>query len=186
MRLWPFESTGNRVRDVKAPKLAEVALRSIQRSGRSPETLRLVYRALELDAFQPHALLVMIELFRGKKKEEGRPKGDEIYAGLLVEYSLDPKNTIPADQKPFFDKMRSDIMKSWGFVQSKGEEVDVDHIGYMGFINNLLGQVQSLTNGFKTAHAKLGVQAGALDPATHKPTPTYQDWLHTDASILFR
>src|SRR5207302_9813927 len=140
-----------------APRLAEVAVRSVEKTGRTAATKRLVYRALELDPFQPYALLVMIELFRGKKKEKARPTGDEVFAGLLVEYSLDPKNTIPAAERPLFDKMRTNIMQSWGFVINKGAESDVDHIGYMEFINNLLGQVQSVTNGFKTAHTKLGI-----------------------------
>ncbi len=181
--LWPFHSGGGRIQDLKAPQLAEAALKSIQKSGRTAYSLRLIYRTLELDPFNPHALLILSELFRGKQRGV-RPTGDEIYSGIIIEHAMDRKSALPADQKRHFDKARLDIMIQWGFVTQRGEEADVDHLGYMAYINELMGKVHSLTNGFLIAMTKLGIQAGVLDPAKNAPTRSYQEWLQSDAKTL--
>ena len=113
-----------------------------------------------------------------------RPKGDEIYSGIIIEYASDRKNVLSVEQKRKFDAARLDIMKEWGFVQRRGTEMDVDHLGYMTFINELMAQVKSVHNGFMLAVVKLGVQAGALDPTKGVPTRTYQEWLRADATTL--
>lgn len=181
--LWPSRTAGDRIQDVQAPKLAEAAFRSIQKSGRTAYALRLLYRALELDPSEPNALLVLVDLFRGKKYG-ARPVGDEIYAGILVEYAMDPHCTMSIEHKRFFDKARSEIMLLWGFVTPKGDEIDMDYIGYMTYINKLLNQALSIANGFRVALAKVGIQAGAIDATSFKPTRTYQDWLQAPATIL--
>jgi hypothetical protein len=182
---WPFKagSGSGRIQDMHAPQMAEAALKSLQQSGRTPLSLRLVYRTLELDPFNPQGLLILSELYRSRKKGT-RPTGDEILAGIVVEYAMDPKSTVPAAQKRLFDKARLDIMTSWGFITPRGTEFEVDHLGYMGYINELMAQVRSVGNGFRIAMVKLGVQAGVLDPAKGVPTRTYQEWLRADASTL--
>ena len=180
---WPFSSGGNRIQDLKAPQLAEAALKSMQKSGRTAYSLRLIYRTLELDPFHPHALLILSELFRGKYMG-AKPKGDEALSGIIIEYAMDRKNVLPAEQKRHFDKARLDLMTQWGFVTSRGTESEVDHIGYMTYINEQLGKFQSVTNGFLIAMAKLGIQAGVYDPGKNTPSRAYQDWLRTDASTL--
>jgi hypothetical protein len=180
---WPFGSRVAKIRDVKAPQLATAALQSLQKTGRTAYALRLLYRTLEVDPYHPHALLVLSELYRNKAKT-GRPTGDEIYAGIILEYAMDRKSTVPPAMKPNIDTARVEIMNQWGFVSSRGGEAEIDHLGYMGYINELMGTVHSVANGFKSAHTKLGVQAGALDPAKGTPTPAYEEWLHADASTL--
>jgi len=181
--LWPFGSRPARILDIKAPQLADAALTSIQTSGRTNYALRLIYRTLELDPFHPHALLVLSELFRGKAKST-RPIGDEIFAGIIIEYAMGQKSTVSVEQKRHFDKARAELMVQWGFTTKQGGEVDIDHLGYMSYINELMGKVHSVTNGFKTAHTKLGVRAGVIDPDKDTPNRAYQEWLHSDASTI--
>jgi hypothetical protein len=181
--LWPFRKEGGRIQDVKAPQMAEATMKSLQKLGRNNIALRMLYRTLELDPCHPNGLLVLSELFRGKEKGV-RPKGDEIFSGIIIEYAMDPKTLMPADQKPRFEKARLEVMTLWGYVTPRGGETDVDHLGYMTHINELMGQVRSVANGFKMALAKLGVQAGAYDPVKGAPTHTYQEWLHSDTSTL--
>jgi hypothetical protein len=169
--------------DLKAPQLAEAAVKSIETSGRTAYALRFIYRVLELDPFQPQALLVLSDFFRGKRTD-ARPIGDEIYSGIIIEYAMDRKSTITPDQKRSFDKARIEIMKQWGFVTARGGETDIDHLGYMGYINELMGKVRSVTNGFKMALSILGVQVGVLDPSNGLPTREYRLWLKSPA-ILF-
>jgi len=180
---WPFRSGTARVQDVSADQLAEASIKSLQKTGRNHVSLRLLYRALEKDPYQPKALLIMSELYRSQKKGS-RPSGDEIFSGIIIEYAMDGKSPIAADNKRLFDKARLDIMTQWGFVTSRGAETDVDHLGYMTYINELMSGIHSVANGFKIALTKLGVQVGALDLAKGHPTRAYQDWLHSDASTL--
>jgi hypothetical protein len=86
--------------------------------------------------------------------------------------------------KPHFDKARIEIMNQWGFISTRGGEPEIDHLGYMTYINELMAKVHSVTNGFLVALTKVGVQAGILDPAKGTPTKTYEEWLHADASTL--
>jgi hypothetical protein len=181
--LWPFGSRVARIQDIKAPQLAEAALKSLQKTGRTGYALRLIYRTLELDPYHPHALLVLIELYRNKAKS-GRPTGDEIYAGIILEYAMDRKSTVPADLRPHFDKTRVEIMTQWGFVSSRSGEAEIDHLGYMTYINELMAKVHSVSNGFKMALTQMGIQAGIVDPVKGTPTRAYQEWLHSDASAL--
>jgi hypothetical protein len=181
--LWPFGSRTGRIQDLKAPQLAEAALKSIQKAGRSNYVLRLLYRTLELDPYHPHALLILSELYRGKTKS-GRPAGDAIYAGIILEYAMDRKSTVPADLKPHFDKARVEIMNQWGFVSSRSGEAEIDHLGYMAYINELMAKVHSVSNGFKMALTQVGIQAGIVDPVKGTPNRAYQEWLHADASTL--
>ena len=97
---------------------------------------------------------------------------------------MDRKNPLSVEYRRMFDKVRLEIMSQWGFVKTRGTEMDVDHLGYMTFINGLMGQVKSVSNGFKLALNKLGMQAGAIDAAKGVPTRAYQEWLHADASSL--
>jgi hypothetical protein len=180
---WPFGSRVAQIRDIKAPQLAASVLLSLQKTGRSAYALRILYRTLELDPYNPHALLVLSELYRSKTKGV-RPTGDEIFAGIILEYGMDRKSTVPAEMKPLFDKARVEIMSQWGFVTSRGGEAEVDHLGYMAYINELMGKVHSVANGFKIAHTKVGIQAGALDPAKGTPTKSYEEWLHAEASTF--
>lgn len=166
-----------------APQMAEAALKSLQKSGRTPLSLRLVYRTLELDPFNPQGLLILSELYRSRKKGV-RPTGDEIFAGIIVEYAMDPKSTVPADKKRLFDKARLEVMTSWGFNTPRGTEFEVDHLGYMSYINELMAQVHSVGNGFRIAMVKLGVQAGILDPTKGALTRSYEEWLRSSASTL--
>src|SRR5882672_10532215 len=153
---WPFRSGTGRVQDVTADQLAEASIKSLQKTGRNLVSLRLLYRALEKDPHQPKALLIMSELFRSQKKG-ARPTGDEIFSGLIIEYAVDGKSPLSADNKRLFDKARLDIMTQWGFVTARGEETDVDHLGYMAYINELMSSIHTVANGFKMALAKLGV-----------------------------
>jgi len=178
---WPWRSRHERIKDLKAPELAETATTILQKFGRNTRSARLIYRALELDPYQPQALLMMSELFRGKSIG-ARPKGDEIFAGIIIEYAVGFKSPISLENKRFFDKAREEILKSWGFVKPVGNEFDVDHLGYMAYINELMGQVGSVNNGFQTARRKLGIQAGIIHPATGKPTRVYKEWLSSNAS----
>ena len=166
-----------------AAQMAEAALKSLQNSGRTPLSLRLVYRTLELDPFNAQGLLILSELYRSRKKGV-RPIGDEILAGIVIEYAMGPKSTVPADKKRLFDKERLDIMTSWGFITPRGTEFDVDHLGYMTYINDLMVQVHSVSNGFRVAMVKLGVQAGILDPAKGVLTRSYQEWLKSADTTL--
>ncbi len=158
-------------------------MKAFQKLGRSSLSFRLLYRTLELDPFNTHALLVLSELHRGKKKGE-RPTGDEIFAGIIIEYAMDPKSTVPALERRHFDKARLDVMALWGFVTPRGTEFDTDHLGYMNYINEQMSKVHSVANGFRIAMAKMGVQAGILDPSKGALTKTYLDWLRADASTL--
>jgi hypothetical protein len=181
--IWPFGSGSGRVKDVKAPQMAQAAMSALKTSGRSPFALRLLYRTLEVDPFHPDALLVLSGLYRGMTGGK-RPTGDEIYSAIIIEYAADRKNVLSVEQKRSFDKARLEIMKEWGFVKPRGNETDVDHLGYMTYINELMTQVKSVPNGFMLALVKLGVQAGALDPTKGVPTRAYQEWLRADASTL--
>ena len=158
-------------------------MKSLQTLGRNHTAFRLLYRTLELDPFHPTSLLILSELYRGHKKG-ARPTGDEILSGIIIEYAMDPKTAMPAQQRPRFEKARLEVMALWGFVTPRGGETDVDHLGYMTYINELMGKVRSVANGFKIALTKLGVQAGALDPAKGSLTSTYQEWLRSDAKTL--
>jgi len=180
---WPFHTGGGRIKDLKAQQIADSAIKSLQQFGRTHLTLRLLYRTLELDPFQPKALLLLSEHYRGKTNG-APPKGDEALAGIVIEFALDPKSALPSEQKPVFEKARLEIMRDWGFVTTRAGESDVDHIGYMTCINLQLGQLKSVPNGFRIALAKLGVLAGVYDPSTGSPTRAYQDWLHANASTL--
>jgi hypothetical protein len=180
--LWPFHH-GGRVMDLKAPQIAEAALKSFQQMGRAPASLRLLYRTLELDSYHPNALLLMIEIFHGHQKGT-RPKGDEIYSGIILEYAMDAKNPLPHEKKALFDKTRLEIMTAWGFVTNRAGEAEVDHLGYMGYISDLLHTTHSVTNAFGEARKKLGIQAGVVDRDKGTPTHSYQQWLHSDASKL--
>ena len=183
MSLWPWHSGGGRIQDLKARELAEAATTLLQKLGRNTQSLRLLYRALELDPFEPQALLMLIELFRGKQRGK-RPVGDEIFSGIIVEYSMDRKSPITGEQRRPFDKAQLETMYYWGFVTPRGQEFDVDHLGYMTFINELMSKVGSLTNGFNMAITKIGISAGILDAARGKPTALYQEWLRSDAAAL--
>src|SRR5262249_27519439 len=81
---WPFKSSGKgRIQDLQAPRVAEAALKSFQKAGRSSLSLRLLYRTLELDPFNAQGLLILSELYRGRQKGV-RPSGDEIFAGIIL------------------------------------------------------------------------------------------------------
>jgi hypothetical protein len=168
--------------DLKAPELAEAATTTLQKLGRNALSARLIYRSLELDPYQSQALLMLSEFYRGKT----RPVGDEIFAGIIIEYAIDPKSSLSTEQKRLFDKARIEIMNLWGFVTPRAGEFDIDFLGYMSFISELAGRVGSVSNGFRTALAKLGVHAGILDPAKGGATSTYKDWLRSDAAALQR
>lgn len=185
MSIWPWKSGGHRIKDLKAPELAEAARAMLQKLGRNALSSRLIYRALDLDPYQPQALLMLSEFYRGKVLT-GKPEGDEMFSGILIEYAMDPKSNLSSDQKRMLEKARIEVMNLWGFVKPRGEEFDVDYLGYMTCVNELTAQVRSMTNGFRTALAKLGVQAGILDPAKGLPTSAYQEWLRSDAAILKR
>jgi hypothetical protein len=163
--------------------MAEAAEKAIQTQGHTTRSLRMLYRALELDPFQPKALLLLSKHYRGDLKGT-RPTGDEILSGIIIEYAMDPKSALPASEKKVFEHTRLSIMTSWGFAKPRGTETDIDHIGYMTYINELMGQVRSVSNGFRIAMAKLGVQAGALDPAKGQTSRNYQEWLRAGASTL--
>jgi hypothetical protein len=180
---WPFHKGTGRVMDLEASQLSGAALKSFQQVGRAGVSMRLLYRTLELDPYHPQALLLLIELFHGHQKGT-RPKGDEIFSGILVEYAADNKSPLRGDKKQTFDKTRLDIMTAWGFVSPRAGETDVDHLGYMAFINEQMRQYHSVANGFKIALNKVGVQAGVVDPVKGSQTRAYQEWLHSDASTL--
>lgn len=182
MSIWPWSSGGHRIKDLKAPELAEAATVTLQRLGRNALSARLIYRALELDPYQPQALLMLSEFYRGKSQ----PVGDEIFAGIIVEYAIDPKSPLSAEQKRLFDRPRIEVMNLWGFVKARAGDFDVDYLGYMSFLSELSMRVGSPANGFKIALAKLGVHAGILDAAKGAAAPAYKEWLNSDAAALQR
>jgi hypothetical protein len=181
--MWPWQSSGHRIKDLKAPDLAEAATIVLQKLGRNALSGRLIYRALELDAHQPQALLMLSEFYRGKSKAQ-RPTGDEIFSGIVIEYAVDAKSPLSVEQRRLFDKARIEVMKLWGFVTPRGAEFDIDYLGYMTYINELTGQVGSVLKGYQTALTKLGAYAGIFDLAKGRLTPTYGKWLHCDAATL--
>jgi hypothetical protein len=180
---WPWNSKGGRIQDIPPHELANLATKNLQHSGRTALSGRMIYRTLEVDPYQPQALLMLSEMFRGKPNG-ARPKGDEIFAGIILEFAMDRKSGIPPDAKRFIDAARIEVLNSWGFVTERAGELDIDHIGYMTYINELMGQVRSVANGFQMAMAKLGVQSGVLDPTTGKHTQLYKDWLKSDARSI--
>jgi hypothetical protein len=181
--LWPFHTGGGRIKDLKAPQVAQATMTALQKGGRTPYSLRLLYRTLEVDPFHPEALLILSELYRGKSKT-GPPTGDEIFSGIIIEYAMDRKHPLSPEHRRIFDKARLEIMTEWGFARPRASEMDVDHLGYMAFINGTMGKVKSVANGFKLALNKVGVQAGIIDPAKGVPNRAYQEWLSSDASTL--
>ena len=73
--LWPWRSQHKRIQDLTASELSSAALSILHQLGKNTRSLRLIYRALELDPYYPQALLLMSELYRGKIKGV-RPQGD--------------------------------------------------------------------------------------------------------------
>ena len=183
MSIWPWQSGNKRVQDLKSNELAEAATTVLQKLGRNTLSSRLIYRSLELNSFEPQALLMLSEVFRGKNRGH-RPVGDEIFSGILIEFAMDRKSPLTMEQKRPFGKAQLEIMYYWGFVTPRGQEFDVDHLGYMTFINELMSQVRSIPNGFRIAHLKLGIASGLLDPTKATPTAIYKEWLRTDATQL--
>jgi hypothetical protein len=183
--MWPWQSGGHRIKDLKSHELMEVATSVMQKVGRNALSVRLVYRVLELDSFQPQALLILVDYFTNKTKV-GRPTGDEAYAGMIIEHAFNPKSPLTVEQKRVFDKARGEVMKAWGFVAIGGQESDSDYLGYMSFVNDLVTRMGSLSGAIKAAMTKLGVQAGILDPVKGTPNRVYQEWLNADTSTLRR
>ncbi len=181
--MWPWQKNKKRIQDLRAHEVAAYATASWKKSGRQVLCARLIYRTLELNPFQPQALLMLAEIYRGKTTGV-RPVGDESFAGIVVEYAVDSKSSLTMEQKRPFDQARSEVMALWGFAKKRGTEWDIDHIGYMTHINEVSAAFSSLTNGFQYALVKLGVQAGFLDPKQGVTTQAYQAWLHSDASTL--
>lgn len=181
--LWPFGSRTDRMMDVPASRMVQAALKALKSQGRAPNALRLLYRTLEVEANNPQALLILSELFRGRPNG-GRPSGDDIYSGIIIEYAMDPKTFLPVTYKPIFERERTVIMAAWGFATQRGTEIDLDHIGYMTYINGLMSKVGSVYKGFMSAFTKLGVQAGAIEQSTAKRTRVYEDWLKSSNANL--
>lgn len=180
---WPFGSRTDRMMDVPASKMSQAALKALQISGREPRALRLLYRTLEIEPNNPQGLLILSELYRGQHNGT-RPTGDDILSGVIIEYAMDHKTLLPATHKPAFEKARTAVMTAWGFADHRGNEVDLDHIGYMTYINDLMRQVGSVSRGFLMALTKVGIQAGAVDAATAKKTRSYEEWLKSSNSTL--
>jgi hypothetical protein len=169
--------------DVPASKMSQAALKALKAQGRAPNALRPLYRTLEVEPNNPQGLLVLSELFRGRPNGN-RPSGEDIYSGIIIEYAMDPKTFLPVTYKPIFERERTVIMAAWGFASQRGTEVDLDHIGYMTYINSLMSQVGSVYKGFSAALKKLGVQAGAIESATGKHTRVYDEWLKSSNANL--
>ncbi len=181
---WPFQTRTDRVKDVAAANISQAAIKLLQKDGRTPSAMRLLYRTLELDPANPQALLMLAENFR-RAQSTPKPTNDEALAGLVIEFALDPKTPLPPASKPGFEQARSSIMTAWGFAMPHGKDVELDHIGYMQHISQQLSKFGgSVQKGFLSALAMVGVKAGVIDPKNGSHTRTYEEWLNSSSSTL--
>ena len=172
----------NRAAPAEAQEGALNLLRRAMAEGR-PEVMEI---PVHTDGLQVEKNPQTGKLRLWMREASGAVYGDAYVAGGKVIVEIDSVNSSKQQLSTYFDKARVEVMSLWGFITPRAGEFDMDYLGYMSFVSELAGQVGSVSTGFRTALAKLGVHAGILDLAKGSPAPAYQEWLRSDAATLKR
>lgn len=192
------------IADLTAPALARHANSVFIFSGRHQIGARLVYRALQLDPYEPGALRALSDILDYN--------GTQPLSGLVLEYALAPDSPLSEKDRAELDDLRFLAMWSWAFSKHKSASTTldaaafkdhsqfiVDHVGYREFLQPTLEQAVSLENAFLAARTLMGAMGQLLmhktlgsaapieeifHPDCFVETSVYAEWLQSDTGLL--
>jgi hypothetical protein len=192
------------IRELSAAQLARHATNVFLFAGRHRTGARLIFRALELEPYQPQALRGLSDLLDRE--------GTEQLSAAVLEYALAQGSPISADEKKELDDLL--FLAKWTWKFSRHEEgatgiawedladrskFIVDDQRYDEFLGQIVTEAGSIESAFRSAHTLIGVMGGLLEhrelgsnapldevlhPEKFRVTTEYEEWLLSDTAEL--
>jgi hypothetical protein len=203
----PWQRKFRLIRDLNAPELMRHAQDVFSYAGWTQTTIRLLYRAIELDPYNTPAIQMVIGFFGsgvlGLSREDGLA-----YSAAVLEYALGARSPIQGESRTLLLGMRVTLMARQGFVRYHGEIVnevqpgdqkdyEIDEPGYVAYLAGPIQRCGGKIPLFKLVHAILGLHSGLL--VSHQPkgeafvrihpehcaySQEYKRWLLSDVQQL--
>jgi hypothetical protein len=155
------------IEQLSADRLAQYASALYQRHGRNRLGARLIYRALELEPRNAAALRGLSDLL---------DKSTKPFAAAALEYAIDRKSEISAEDKSAIEELLFSAKHSWGFSRHLGGGTNltpddfrdraafkVDSGKYRSFLDKAVRPARSLENAVRSARILCGLIGGIVE-----------------------
>ena len=195
-----------RVRDLSADEAGTVASALYKRAGRNLLSARLIFRALELNSWQPNALLSLADFLRAGTRDEN-PSDTYMLSMVAVERARTAEG-VPQPLKEEIDAAHLRLLWEMKYAVYRKDplalptdfrdasQFQIDELGFKTMFSTQVQRMGTHTTAFRIVHAWIGQRGELLRPrpsllpgmkvknAQLQRSPAYWKWIRTPLNSI--